>query len=189
MNEINFYLSSVIFLQLVIIFFLARYIFLLKEKMKRDPLTGLLNRRALNDALEEKSGRFAFLMLDIDYFKTINDKMGHPVGDSVLKGVANRISGSIRPHDISFRYGGEEFAVIISAVDKQGAEEASLRLQERLRKPYRIKDIDNQSLDVRVSMGLTIAKEEDSPERIIKRADRALYRAKETGRDRLEIEY
>lgn len=180
----------VIFVEFLIIIFLMYYSWKKHEQAKRDFLTGLFNRSFLSNTLcdfLEKEGVFAVVMIDIDNFKLINDSLGHVVGDKILKSASSRIIGNIRPSDIAFRYGGEEFTVILPEVSKQGAVEVCERLQKKMRKTYRLESSPSKevNLKVTVSMGGTMSQKDDSPLSIIERADKVLYQAKENGRDRI----
>ena len=177
----------IIIAQFIIIIILSICFVGQRRKAERDQLTGLLNRQSLKRTFSDLSKkRFSVLMIDIDHFKSINDKLGHLAGDEVLKGVAGRIAGGIRPQDISFRYGGEEFLVILPQTDINEAEKVALRLQEKLRKPYRLTGNNHYNLQATVSMGLSFSSgEETDTKAVLDRADKALYKAKESGRDRL----
>jgi two-component system cell cycle response regulator len=153
-----------------------------------DSLTGLRNRRYAMRHLEgllRSTGATAFL-LDVDRFKSINDRLGHPVGDAVLKEIAERLRSHVRASDVVARLGGEEFLVI--AVGTIG--DLARVVAERLRQvvadaPVRA---GGQDLPVTVSIGVAEASAGGSAEGLLKRADDALYRAKEGGRDRVEMD-
>ena len=156
----------------------------------KDPLTGAGNRIALNDNLTremELSKRLNYdlsvLMIDIDHFKRINDGYGHLVGDEVLKAVVTQIKHCIRQTDICFRYGGEEFVVLLN-----NANIANARLiAERIRMTVSELCIatDKGLLQVTLSTGLAMQKEDDSSMDLLKRADNALYQAKQSGRNKV----
>jgi len=155
-----------------------------------DGLTGLFNHRHFQERLSQEFSRLerfsepmSILILDIDFFKDINDTYGHPVGDSVLKAVADVIRKTIRNIDIPARYGGEEFAVILLNTGARGA----LNMAERLRKTVMNKrfSAEDQTFKVTVSIGIsTYPKDGKSKEELIEKADRALYQAKNSGRNR-----
>lgn len=165
----------------------------LRELATTDMLTGLPNRRAFVTRLEEEHARLkrfdtqqaAVLMLDLDYFKRINDTWGHPVGDAVLRRVGEVISADIRQIDICSRFGGEEFAILLAGA----APEAAREFAERLRRRIAATAVTHggASIAVTVSIGIAVlrAADEDADAALV-RADRALYRAKEAGRDRVE---
>ncbi len=157
-----------------------------------DPLTKLLNRRAILRKLEEQVNSvrrygegLSLIMLDIDHFKKVNDSFGHLTGDDVLAGVASELSSSIRVTDFVGRYGGEEFIVVLTRTRLDGA----LIVAGRLRKiidEARTRDSDGNDIQVTVSLGLTEYRQGDDPRSLISRADKALYMAKENGRNRVE---
>lgn len=158
-----------------------------------DELTGLRNRRSMMKRLEEEYERsnrlgepLCIIMLDIDYFKRINDTWGHPFGDYVLKWVASRMNDVVRGYDIVSRIGGEEFLVIAPGT---GLEEAAI-LAERLRATIEMETIphDETEISVTLSAGVALMSKEDSKvEDLIKRADDALYQAKQAGRNRVMV--
>ncbi len=155
-----------------------------------DWLTGLKNRRELDKRLSEEFYRsrrygttFSFLLLDIDFFKKVNDQYGHQAGDSVLQFISNTITETLRESDVIARYGGEEFAVIFvdTPIDM------AFKVTERLRKiisntPL---DYDGTSITVRISCGLSEIRDDvENGEALTREADTALYESKENGRDR-----
>lgn len=149
-----------------------------------DPLTGLANRRMmdiqLNDILvkaKRYENGFFILMLDIDHFKEYNDTFGHDAGDKVLKEIGVIFKKSVRKSDLVARYGGEEFLIAISDTQKESA----VTLAERIRKK-----IENET-NVTISIGISYFRKELKIEKIIREADKALYKAKEQGRNRLVI--
>jgi PAS domain S-box/diguanylate cyclase (GGDEF) domain len=153
-----------------------------------DGLTGVLNRRHFMEegerlmSLARRSGRpIAALMLDADHFKSVNDRYGHGVGDSVLKALAETVSANLRDTDILGRLGGEEFAVLLPDTDQAGAEDLTERLLSAIRE-LRVQ-ADGQSLGFTISAGIALGCRE-ALEDLLKRADSALYDAKHAGRDR-----
>lgn len=156
----------------------------------RDPLTGAGNRILLNDSLKremELSKRFDYdlsiLMLDLDHFKNINDGFGHLAGDEILKAVVDQIKTCVRQTDICFRYGGEEFLVLLN-----NANLANARLiAERIRMTISELTVDTTKgpLQVTVSTGLAMMKKDDTQQDLINRADQALYQAKHSGRNKV----
>jgi len=155
-----------------------------------DGLTGLFNHRYFQERLSQEFSRIArfseplsILIIDIDNFKKVNDAYGHPVGDSVLKAVADKIRKTIRNIDVPARYGGEEFAVILIGTDARGA----VKMAERLRKAVMNTTFsgENSTFNVTISTGIsTYAEHIKRKEELIERADRALYQAKNSGRNR-----
>jgi two-component system cell cycle response regulator len=157
-----------------------------------DPLTGLYNRRYmeshLGSLMEQAMGRkkpLTVLVLDIDYFKAINDGHGHDAGDDVLREFAIRIKKSIRGIDLACRYGGEEFVVVMPETDLAVATMVAERLRRRIAtEPFPIQQ-GARSVEVTISVGLSALATNDSAANILKRADSALYRAKRDGRNRV----
>ena len=160
-----------------------------------DGLTGLLNRRSLNAQLAARlreAQRYqrplAFLLLDVDHFKKVNDTHGHPAGDAVLKGVARVAQKQARETDLVARYGGEEMALVLPETDLRGA----LAIAERVRAACAAQPHPTEqgpvkvTLSVGVSVWLPGMPAGLTPEQLLESADRALYRAKQGGRDRVE---
>ncbi len=157
-----------------------------------DPLTNLGNRRWLAEMLPRQLERctmdqqpLSVLMIDVDHFKRYNDTLGHLAGDSALRAVANIIDSSVRPTDSSARYGGEEFVVIMPETDADQATTIAQRLCDRIR-DMSITHTDGRVLPkVTVSIGLADTGSSQEPVELLSQADAALYRAKESGRDRV----
>ncbi|MBX4887654.1 diguanylate cyclase [Rhizobium bangladeshense] len=165
----------------------------LENEASVDPLTKLPNRRFFQRAADrcaEEAGSkripFSVIMIDIDYFKKINDTWGHSVGDSVLSKVANTIRAAIRKTDIAARYGGEEIVILLPYTRRQDA----LNVAEKIRRQVEAGNIvvDGQEIKVTVSLGIASA-DADAPDfqAALKDADTALYRAKAAGRNRCEM--
>jgi diguanylate cyclase (GGDEF)-like protein/PAS domain S-box-containing protein len=159
-----------------------------KEISELDDLTNIANRRSFNERLDNsisdamlKNAKFSLIMLDIDHFKEINDTFGHQSGDSVLSELASLIKENIRRDDFFARFGGEEFMIISKNIDVEGAAE----LAEKLRLKIETYGFSSK-INVKCSFGVTGYKRNDTAESIIKRADGALYKAKENGRNRVE---
>ena len=156
-----------------------------------DPLTGLPNRRSFFEALERSVQRIArddgsdlcLAIFDIDHFKQVNDRFGHPAGDAVICEAANRAVSALRSRDIVARIGGEEFAVILPAA----ALPAAQNLCERLREAVALSPVTagNQIIPFTVSVGVAQLRAGDDADRLLARADAALYNAKNEGRDRV----
>jgi diguanylate cyclase (GGDEF)-like protein len=157
---------------------------------KIDKLTGLPNRRYFDEALDIEGPRrrandtMGILMIDIDHFKLLNDRFGHATGDRVLQAVAVAIARAVREEDTPARYGGEEFAVLLR---RTGSAEA-VEVAERIRRA--VVRLHPSSLGisepVTVSVGVAVASPDGTPiTKLVERADRALYRAKRQGRDRV----
>ncbi len=156
-----------------------------------DGLTGVYNHRFFQEKLSEELERairynekLVFMLLDIDFFKKVNDTYGHPVGDLVLKNISQCLKAEARKVDIVARYGGEEFAVIMVQTGKEGG----LKFAERLRETIQKKEIlfSGGKLNVTTSIGLACFPDDakDKPN-LIEKADKALYKAKKTGRNRV----
>lgn len=157
----------------------------------RDELTGVYNRRYLMERITEEThrcqrngGAFCICMLDIDFFKRVNDVYGHLPGDDVLRGVAKAASKALRQLDFFGRYGGEEFIMVLTDTALEGAMVSAERVRERVAQ-LQFPDID-PDLRITVSIGVAEHVRRSDSAATLKRADDALYRAKEGGRDRCE---
>jgi diguanylate cyclase (GGDEF)-like protein len=170
----------------------------LEESASLDPVTGLWNRRVLEQRLGEEfarharsGGRLSLLMLDVDRFKSVNDRFGHAAGDAVLARVAELLRASLRTADIPVRYGGDEFAVVLPDTGKTEA----FAVAEKLRLEIEGAMVEAEglaggpmSVEIRVSIGVGAASGGvGSPEALLEAADRALYRAKEGGRNQVRL--
>jgi two-component system cell cycle response regulator len=159
-----------------------------------DPLTGLYNRRNFLERLGESSAYavrhhqpFAVVMLDLDAFKTANDQHGHLEGDRVLVHFAGAIHSVLRADDVAFRYGGDEFVLLLRGCDSTRAVEVATRLRERLGElPFRYADGSEVRIAFSAGTAAAEASEGFSGSDLVCRADAALYRAKASGRDRVE---
>jgi len=159
-----------------------------------DGLTGLMNRRAFEGRLAEaiaNTGRhrepLALVMLDLDHFKQVNDAFGHGGGDRVLLYFARALRRAVRTGDQAFRYGGEEFALLLPRCDAQGARRVATRIQDDLRsRPVSV--AEGSPMVVRFSAGIAAAEATNDfqVEELVARADAALYKVKNEGRDRIE---
>ncbi len=157
---------------------------------RHDVLTGLANRAVLLEKMEEAvarlkrhGSRFTIFVLDLDLFKIVNDSLGHPIGDELLKVVARRLSECIRETDTVARLGGDEFAILATADDDQreAAIDVASRLLETVAMPY---DLDGNQLNIGTSIGIALAPEHGAEvDQLLKNADLALYKAKSEGRD------
>ncbi len=167
---------------------------------RTDGLTGLANRHTFDEtveaqlALAKRSAQpLAIIMIDVDWFKKYNDFYGHPAGDEALQLVARSLAKTLpRKTDLAARYGGEEFAVVLTATDIEGAREVAKRIGDRIR-ALKIEHRDSDFGRVTVSLGIS-AYDPESTRRwptandLLRRADAALYQAKEFGRDRAIID-
>jgi len=156
----------------------------LREQAIRDPLTGLYNRRHLMEILEQEVRRareeeysFVVLVADLNNFKRINDRYGHPFGDEVLKEVADIFRKTLRESDLIFRYGGDEFVLLFPEVDGSALEVAQ-KVKEAVARWVEERGLD--SLEIGISLGMAVWRPEAplSPEELLRRADRDLYRSK-----------
>jgi diguanylate cyclase (GGDEF)-like protein len=172
----------------------------LKSVGLTDTLTGINNRRFFDQRIEEEIARskrtslpLTCLLLDIDYFKRINDTYGHQTGDCVLADVAKIIQSQLRTTDVLARYGGEEFSVLLTNTEKKDALDIAERIRECI-ESYKYRLNDQDQLDVTISIGLAILDrriERDESKLnshlLIKNADQALYQAKESGRNQAKF--
>jgi len=171
---------------------LTQQIQTLEENSNLDGLTKIFNRRALDTYLSNitKKGTLKhelyFLMLDIDDFKKINDTYGHIVGDKVLIFISNLLRKTLRDGDKVFRYGGEEFVVILNRVTKEKCEEIAKRLLHVIATNKLL--YKGVAVKVTISIGATNYRSGDMPENLIERADKALYNSKERGKNQLNME-
>ena len=158
-----------------------------------DPLTGLYNRRymethlaTLLDQTTKRGKSVSILVIDIDYFKAVNDCHGHDIGDQVLQEFAERIRSNIRTIDMACRFGGEEFVLVMPDTDMSLAYKIGERLRQIVASaPFDV--VENEPpLDITISIGISALQHpDDTPDDILKRADQALYRAKRDGRNRV----
>lgn len=169
---------------------LAKANFKLQQQANIDHLTQCLNRRTLGDTLSaltkevsKQGSQMALLMIDIDYFKSINDTYGHQAGDVVLQSIAIKLKKLLRSEDYVFRMGGEEFLVIMSHLEK----DQSYKVAERIRSEVSEMTInfEQHSIAVTISIGLFSYNAEIAPEKAIKQADNYLYQAKAMGRNKI----
>lgn len=164
------------------------------EMAVTDPLTGLYNRRYMASHLATLLSQSpsqhgtAALMLDLDHFKQVNDTHGHPVGDQVLREVGNRIVRNIRGIDMACRYGGEEFVVLMPDTDLESAQVVANRLHRAIGGTPVKATVPEGELKVTCSIGLASTRAGDDADKLLKRADDALYEAKKSGRDRVVLQ-
>ncbi len=158
-----------------------------------DPLTGLLNRRALDAQLDElmavdSGAPLSVLMVDIDHFKRINDTYGHALGDAVIRNVADVIRKCIRGADRAVRYGGEEFLVLLPHTGEEGAAQVAENIRSRIQSLRLVRKRDNFMLEpFTASLGVATRLREDTRESLLQRADVALYASKGGGRNRVTL--
>lgn len=158
--------------------------------VKQDHLTGALNRRGMTDAFEQEAARaertaapLSVAIMDVDHFKRLNDTYGHDAGDNALIHLVNVVKDVIRPTDVIARFGGEEFVLLLPATKVEDGVHAMVRVQRELTKRFFLHD--NQKVLITFSCGVARWQPGESPDQVISRADKALYRAKETGRNRV----
>ncbi|WP_051938067.1 diguanylate cyclase [Ferriphaselus sp. R-1] len=164
----------------------------LRELANTDVLTALPNRRHFLSRLEEELARLrrggeqhaALLLLDLDFFKRVNDSFGHEAGDKVLRAFADTVRGTLRKSDVAGRLGGEEFGILLPGIVQGNAREFAERLREKVAAGSI--EYQGQTLKITVSIGLTELTSEGAPQTQLARADKALYQAKELGRNRVE---
>lgn len=166
----------------------------LEKQAQIDPLTGLYNRRTLLQNLTNEISRakrakkqLAIFILDIDFFKRVNDEFGHSAGDMVLAKISRVLKNTIRTHDYAYRYGGEEFLLILNDLTSDDVIQKSTHIIQQIRK---LKLIYNNLVlpKITISIGIALSpKHGDNPLKLIEMADHALYQAKEGGRDRMVV--
>lgn len=163
----------------------------LDQLAKQDPLTGVANRRHFNIELEralahsqENGAPLSLILIDVDYFKRFNDHYGHQVGDMCLKEVAQALKRSVRtPSDLVARYGGEEFVLLLPNTDSEAATAVAQRLQDGLASLQLEHLASDVAPWVTVSQGIASIVSGEGASQLLERADQALYRAKESGRN------
>jgi diguanylate cyclase (GGDEF)-like protein len=163
----------------------------LEELSRTDPLTGLLNRRALDDEIATRFAHarryqrpLSVVMLDVDHFKKVNDTFGHPAGDRVLQGVGEVLRRCSRQTDFIARYGGEEFVVLLPETPPLEA----LQFAEKIRAEVAATPLSPARVTVSLGVASYPHSYFDTPEELLAAADQALYRAKQEGRNRVELE-
>ncbi len=162
----------------------------MEEMATTDGLTGLVNHRSFQERFSEMlaraertSGKQAFLLTDIDHFKKVNDTYGHPIGDAVLRGVAQVVQNCVRKVDVAARYGGEEFGIILEGTDHQGARQLAERIRAEVQK--QVFQSDKGSFSVTLSLGISVYPDDARDKAgMVSLADQALYFAKHNGRNR-----
>ncbi len=165
----------------------------LSEAVRVDQLTGVLNRRGLDEAMvremaraQRGGGLLSVALLDIDNFKSLNDTYGHNVGDTALQHLAKVIQTTVRPTDVVSRLGGEEFVILLPDTDLEAAVLAVQRLQRALTKQFFMGN--NEKLLITFSAGVALLKKDETEATVIHRADQSMYLAKRTGKNRVMTE-
>jgi len=166
----------------------------LRKLSNHDELTGLANRRLLGARLDREIARarrystdLAVLTLDIDHFKQLNDRFGHPVGDAVLRDVAEVLTAGVRAVDTVARVGGEEFVVLLPRTNGDAAARVADKLRSRIA-AHDVAELEGKSR-VTISLGVTVLDDAEGAAALLSRADQALYEAKNTGRDRVVLRF
>lgn len=162
-----------------------------EQRAATDTLTGLSNRavfdRTLQDALAQVrggGGTLSVIMLDIDHFKQFNDRFGHPVGDLVLRLVARVLASNVKGRDTVARYGGEEFAIVLTGAGLDAAATVGEQIRQAMSKMRLTHKSNAQPMgSITVSIGVSVYHKGDTSAALLERADKALYRAKQTGRN------
>lgn len=171
----------------------TQYTEALEKKLNQDQLTGAFNRRAYDKKIKDEMARylrygteFSLLLMDADRFKRINDRYGHAIGDRCLQEIIKRTIPLLRKNDMLARYGGEEFVVIMPGTPGEGAGEAAEKIRRTIEKiEFLYKE---ETVKVTVSIGVTCAREGDkNPRQIFERADVAVYKAKDNGRNQVMV--
>jgi diguanylate cyclase (GGDEF)-like protein len=158
----------------------------------KDPLTGIGNRAAMNSAIHREielasrhNRSLGIILVDVDHFKSINDTYGHAAGDYCLQSLVKCAEKSVRISDLLFRYGGEEFVIVLPETDEAGV----LRLAKRIRR--RVERLEttyqNQLIRMTISLGITTLRDSDDDKTLFARTDAALYKAKQEGRNCIRI--
>jgi diguanylate cyclase len=159
-----------------------------------DSLTGVANRKSFDAAIRKTAGEamnsgddLTLLMIDIDHFKRVNDTWGHPIGDAVLRHLAQTIQQAVRGGDHVARYGGEEFAVILPRTDAKAALNVAENIRQSLAREPFLLDLTPPLTPITVSIGVACYEPGDPLAEWVGRTDAALYQAKSGGRDRVEL--
>ena len=164
----------------------------LSQLVRTDPLTGIANYRYFVIALEQELERTkrsmqptSLIMLDIDFFKKVNDKWGHEVGNQALIHISKQIQGTVRMLDIACRYGGEEFAIILPNTDLAASVPVANRIRQQIADSPLL--VDGQPLSLTASLGIDtfLPRQTCTPEELVQRADHYLYQAKQQGRNQV----
>lgn len=163
-----------------------------RKEARTDALCGVGNRKAVDEAMKFMISRyqsnqkpFGLMLIDIDHFKRINDTFGHQAGDDVLTSIAKALNECVRPEDFVGRLGGDEFVIILDGLTDENADLVGTRVRSTIELyDFSIAD-SGQSTVVTMSMGLAVVGNEDTVETLYERADKALYKSKELGRNRL----
>ncbi len=161
------------------------------DSAHRDPLTGTLNRSAMEiyvareiNLARRQDAPLSLLLMDLDKFKAVNDRFGHIVGDGVLREVSRRLLNHIRESDLLFRIGGDEYVVLLSNTDQHGASVVVTRVLLAFRQPI---VVEERRFAIAMSVGIAVLEPGDEPPVLLQRADQAMYLAKTAGGDRFQF--
>ena len=165
-----------------------------RREARTDALCRIGNRKAFDETLqyrmkmfEDKSECFGLMLIDVDHFKRINDTFGHQAGDEVLISIGAALNQCVRPEDFVARLGGDEFAILLHGLNSENAGLVGNRIRQTIELyDFSVGDAKGTSTVVTLSMGLAVVLSNDSTERLYDRADRALYKSKDLGRNRLQ---
>jgi len=191
---LNLAISILVTLIVVFLIHLAlmRYQRRLEQMASTDKLTGLLNRHAFGILTEKLLAEYrreprpiGILLVDVDHFKSINDHHGHRAGDVVLSALAERLQAGLRASDFAVRWGGEEFLLVLKACDLGEAQRIAEKLRQSVEQTPVV--VEGKPVAATVSIGVAAFDGTETPEKLVDRADQALYRAKHAGRNRVEV--
>jgi len=164
----------------------------MSELVREDQLTGSLNRRGLDDVFDRESARadrrgtpLCIALLDLDDFKRLNDTYGHQAGDGALKHLVKIVKGTLRSMDVIARYGGEEFLILLPETTVDAASQTMTRVQRELTKHFFLHD--NEKVLITFSAGVALREPNEDQAALVKRADKAMYEAKKTGKNRVVV--
>ena len=167
----------------------------LADAVCNDPLTGLPLRYGIEDefvqaqrAVRREQTQLYLAMIDVDHFKNINDQYGHSIGDSALRHLVNSLNSALRPNEPLFRFGGEEFLLLMQCPSREAATIAANRLVEQVRNSPMVIGGDAQPIKMTITLGLTRVRQDEFLDDAVARADLALYAGKRSGRDRYVIQ-
>ena len=164
-----------------------------RKEARTDPLCKIGNRKAFNEHLNYRASRYSsrgddygLMIIDVDHFKRINDTFGHAAGDQVLVSIGSALKQCVRPEDFVARLGGDEFAIILDGLNETNAQQVGDRIRSTIELfDFQVGDEQGSTTVVTLSMGLATAMEGDTKAVLFERADQALYKSKELGRNRL----
>ena len=167
-----------------------------RVEARTDQLSGLYNRKAFDETLQFMLSKykradvaFALVLADVDHFKRINDTHGHQSGDKVVSLLGQTFISLVRPSDHVARFGGDEFALLLTGLSAKDAHHVASRIRDSIERTNFAVGSDGARLAVTVSMGMAFPKETDTVNDLFDRADQALYRSKESGRNQLQVNY